>query len=85
MKPIMGKLRQTLVGSGGALAVCVLLLAGVLKVDAVKVADTAGPKPRYTEQGIVYSPKVTDLSALLEDDELAAEEAAAAVRLTQLK
>lgn len=80
VKPVLSKLRTTLLGSGAALMACVLVLATVLAVDTPP-ADQAPAPRKYTDAGVVYSQKVSDLSQLLSDDVLAEEEAKAQVTM----
>ncbi|KAJ9531143.1 hypothetical protein QJQ45_000856 [Haematococcus lacustris] len=78
VKPVMAKLRTTLIGSGLALALCASALAGAISssTDADGMYGRGAGKPRVTSDGLIFSSKVSDLSQLKEDDELAAAEAA---------
>jgi len=84
VKPVMSKLRTTLIGTGAALGVCAVALTGL--ISAASDADgmygrgaAAPPPPRaYTAGGPIFSDAVTDLGVLADDDEAAAAEAAAA-------
>lgn len=85
VKPALAKLQQTLIGSGAALLVTSVVLAGLIKAGADAdgvygrgAARGLGATPRVVAEGIIFSDKVQDLQQLKEDDELAAEEAAAA-------
>lgn len=79
VKPVMRKLRSTLVGSGASLLATSLLLliimqSGIEGLDERTMART----PRVvTSDGVIYSDRVRDLSSLAYDDELAAAEAEA--------
>lgn len=77
VKPVLAKLRQTLIASAGALVFSTLVLAGVVQfngpLDSGKIR-----KPReVTNDGIIFSDRVRSLSQLAEDDEAAEAEAAA--------
>lgn len=84
VKPVLAKLKGTLIGSGVALATLSLSLAAVISAstDADGVYGRgAARKVRQTQDGTpVFSSKVYSPSQLLEDDQLASEEAAAQVR-----
>jgi hypothetical protein len=77
--------RTTLIGTGGVLLACAVLLFSLIQLGA----DADGMYGRgagraavraVTDKGVVFSSRVTDLGQVLYDDELAAEEAAAQVR-----
>lgn len=77
VKPVLGRLKSTLVGSGAVLLLTSLFLVGVLKVDP-QGAEGARPSPKQImADGVVYSSEVKDLRDLINDDRLAQEEAAA--------
>lgn len=80
-KPVLQKLRVTLIGSGILLFLSATLLYGIIRADADEngmYGRSAGRGPRQvTADGIIFGSKLTDLSQLKEDDELAAAEAAA--------
>lgn len=75
-KPVLTKLKATLIGSGAMLLTSALLLFGLIQTDAEATARTVMPS-KVTADGVIFSSKVKDLSQLKEDDELAAAEAAA--------
>lgn len=78
VNPVMRRLRRALLGTGGALA----LTAALLTVSLGATGDVGGagitrPPRVVTNNGIIYSRDVEDLSDLREDDDLAALEALA--------
>lgn len=79
VKPKLALLKRTLLGTGGALAVCSVLLVGLIRTGADAdgiVGRGASRIPRQiTGEGVVFSSKVQHLQDLLDDDVLAAEEA----------
>eukprot|EP00798_Chlamydomonas_sp_ICE-L_P022899 gene22899-30075_t len=81
-KPVLRKLKGTLVGTGVTLAVSAILLTGLVKSGADEdgfYGRGASIRPRMvTNSGPIFSREVTDLSQLRTDDALAAKEAAAA-------
>lgn len=81
VRPVIKRLRSTLLGSGGSLLLTALLLFGFIQADTDSdgmYGRGAARTPRMvTADGVIYSAKVKDLSQLAADDELAAEEAAA--------
>ena len=79
VNPVMRRLRGVMLGTGASLfAACVLLVA-TTRVDADGMYGRSAATPRTVTRdgGIIYSKDVTDLSMLMEDDFLAAEEQAA--------
>jgi len=80
-KPVLQKLRGTLVGTGATLLACAVLLFGLIQTgsdaDGMYGRGAGPPARRVTADGLIFSAKVTDLRQLADDDELAAEEAAA--------
>jgi hypothetical protein len=87
VKPVLSKLKTTLLGSGAALAVLSVSLAVAIGNSADEdgvygrgSARFARIQPRATQDGtVVYSREVADPTKLLYDDDLAAKEAAAQV------
>ena len=75
-KPVLAKLKGTLIGSGTMLLTSALLLYGLIQTDSEAATRTVMP-PKVTQDGVIFSSRVKDLSQLKEDDELAALEAAA--------
>lgn len=82
VKPALARLRTTLLASGAALTLSAVLLFGLIRAgadgDGVYGRGAARPPRALTSEGLpVYSSRVQELSQLVDDDELAAEEAAA--------
>lgn len=77
-KPVLSKLKATLVGSGVLLATSAALLLGLTSSSEADVYGRGLAPRQVTSDGLIFSPKVTDLKLLKEDDELAAAEAKAA-------
>lgn len=81
-KPVLRKLKGTLIGTAATLVISTVLLVGFVKAGADEDGRTgrgAAYQPRMvTSSGPIFSKEVGDLSVLAEDDELAAAEAAAA-------
>ncbi|KIZ07014.1 Uncharacterized protein ycf36 [Monoraphidium neglectum] len=81
VRPVLAKLKSTLVGSAVLLLAATLLLSGLIKAHSDEDGvygrgSNRGPR-QVTSSGVIYSKRVTDLSQLAGDDQLAAEEAAA--------
>eukprot|EP00775_Hariotina_reticulata_P003658 gene3658-3919_t len=81
VRPVLAKVRRTLLGMGVVLLAISVLLLGLIKAgtdeDGV-YGRGARPVPRQvTADGVLYGKRAKDLSQLLNDDELAAEEAEA--------
>eukprot|EP00877_Chromochloris_zofingiensis_P015221 jgi/Chrzof1/9953/Cz04g21270.t1 len=81
VKPVLGKLKNTLLGAGGLLLTCAVLLFGVIKAgtdaDGMYGRGASRVPRQVTADGVLYGKRVKSLSQLANDDELAAEEAAA--------
>lgn len=82
VKPVLTKLRQTLLGAGVVLLTSAVLLGGLIQSgtdeDGVYGRGSGQPVPRQvTSDGVLFGKRVKDLSQLANDDELAAEEAEA--------
>eukprot|EP00879_Flechtneria_rotunda_P001984 GHRR01002159.1.p2 GENE.GHRR01002159.1~~GHRR01002159.1.p2 ORF type:complete len:166 (+),score=64.15 GHRR01002159.1:755-1252(+) len=81
VRPVLAKARRTLVGMGTILLTASVVLYGLMQAGTDTDGDYgrgARPVPRQvTAEGVLYSNRVKDLSQLLNDDQLAAEEAAA--------
>lgn len=83
--PVMRKLRKTMLGTGAGLLISAVLLVGTIRASTDDdgmygrgAAVKRGPMPTtVTNNGIIYSKNVTDLSVFMEDDFAAAEEQAA--------
>lgn len=83
--PVMRKLRKTMLGTGVGLLASAVLLVGTIRASTDDdgmygrgAAVKRGPSPTtITNDGIIYSKNVTDLSVFMEDDFAAAEEQAA--------
>lgn len=83
--PVMRKLRKTMLGTGAGLLASAVLLVGTIRASADDdgmygrgAATKRGATPTtITNNGIIYSKNVTDLSVFMEDDFAAAEEQAA--------
>lgn len=80
VKPVMAKLRSTLIGSGSMLLVCAVILSGIISAtsDDDGVYGRGASMGRQTSDGVIFSKNVKDLAELKEDDDKAAEEARAA-------
>ncbi|KAG1680192.1 hypothetical protein FOA52_000305 [Chlamydomonas sp. UWO 241] len=82
-KPVLQKLKRTMIGSGVALLASSVLLYGLISSESDdngmygRGAAVGAPR-QVTSAGIIFSKDVKDLSVLREDDELAAREAEAA-------
>lgn len=80
VNPVMRRLRGVMLGTGGSLLLASILLVTTTSVDADGMygrGSAATPRMVTRDGGIIYSKDVTDLSVLMEDDFLAAEEQAA--------
>lgn len=80
VNPVMRRLRGVMLGTGGSLLLACILLITTTRVDADGMygrGAAATPRTVTRDGGIIYSKDVTDLSLLMEDDFLAAEEQAA--------
>lgn len=79
VNPVMRRLRGVMLGTGTSLLVACLLLITTTRVDADGMYGRSAATPRTVTRdgGIIYSKGVADLSVLMEDDFLAAEEQAA--------
>lgn len=76
VKPVLLKLRQTLLVSASALLLSSLVLAGVIKINGP--LESQIPRPREINMnGVIYSERVRSLDQLRNDDEAAEAEAAA--------
>ncbi|KAF5840330.1 hypothetical protein DUNSADRAFT_17174 [Dunaliella salina] len=80
VKPIMAKLRSTLIGSGSMLLVCAVILSGIISAtsDDDGMYGRGASMGRQTSDGVIFSKNVKALAELKEDDDKAAEEARAA-------
>ncbi|KAI8476428.1 MAG: hypothetical protein J3K34DRAFT_258620 [Monoraphidium minutum] len=81
VRPVLAKLKTTLLGAAALLLAATLLLSGLIKAHADEDGvygrgSNRGPR-QVTSGGLIYSKRVKDLSQLAGDDELAAAEAAA--------
>jgi hypothetical protein len=82
VNPIISRLRKTMLGTGGGLLVAFALLSGAVSMsadgDGMYGRGAMAVKPsQVTQNGIIYSRNVKDLSTLIEDDDAAAAEQAA--------
>ncbi|GIL69293.1 hypothetical protein Vretifemale_230 [Volvox reticuliferus] len=81
VKPVLAKLRSTLLGSAGLLFLTAVLLFGLIKAgsdaDGMYGRGAARVPRQVLADGVLYSPRVSDLSQLATDDEAAAAEAEA--------
>jgi len=82
VKPVLAKLKGTLIVSAAALVLSAGLLSVLIAADSdadgVYGRGASSPVPRsVTPEGIIYSSKVSNLEQLMYDDEAAAAEAAA--------
>ncbi|PNW83618.1 hypothetical protein CHLRE_05g237050v5 [Chlamydomonas reinhardtii] len=81
VKPVLSKLRSTLVGSAGVLLATAVLLFGLIKAgsdaDGMYGRGAARVPRQILTDGVLYSSRVTDLSQLATDDDAAAAEAEA--------
>lgn len=77
VKPVLAKLRQTLIASAGALVFSTLVLAGVVQFNGPADGGKIRKPREVTSDGIIFSDRVRSLSQLAEDDEAAEAEAAA--------
>ncbi|KAK9815523.1 hypothetical protein WJX72_005035 [[Myrmecia] bisecta] len=81
VKPVLNRLKTTLLASGGGLLLSAILLVGLITsgsdADGVYGRGAARAPRAVMTDGVLYSDKVKDLSALRSDDEAAAAEAAA--------
>lgn len=79
VNPVMRRLRRVMLSTGGSLLIASVLLVTSTRVDADSMYGRgAAVRPRtVTNDGIIYSKNVTDLSVFMEDDFAAAEEQAA--------
>lgn len=79
VKPVLRRLKGVLLGTGGALAGLIVLLNATTG-EAVQAAGQAArqvPQPRVaTATGAIFSPQVSELYELMEDDAAAAAETA---------
>ncbi|PNG99941.1 hypothetical protein TSOC_014264, partial [Tetrabaena socialis] len=81
VKPVLSKLRSTLLGSAAVLLATAVVLVGLIRggTDADGMYGRGASRvPRvYLSDGIIYSPRVSSMSQLVSDDEAAAAEAEA--------
>jgi hypothetical protein len=88
VRPTLAKLRRTLLGCGALLLGCAVVLSALIKTgaDADGMYGRAAARPeigerrkaaRTTPDGVLFGTRASSLSQLMQDDELAAEEAAA--------
>ena len=76
VRPVLSRLRITLQAAGLALVASAAVLTYVVSSTDVERSTMRTPT-QVTAKGVIYSSKVSDLSQLAEDDELANEEALA--------
>ncbi|GLC44649.1 hypothetical protein PLESTB_001329500 [Pleodorina starrii] len=81
VKPVLAKLRSTLLGSAGVLLATSVLLFGLIRAgsdaDGMYGRGAARVPRQVLADGVLYSSRVTDLNQLATDDEAAAAEAEA--------
>ncbi|KAG2496446.1 hypothetical protein HYH03_005670 [Edaphochlamys debaryana] len=81
VRPVLAKLRTTLLGSAAALLASSVVLYGLIKAgsdaDGFYGRGAARVPRQVLSAGVLYSPRVTDLQQLATDDDAAAAEAAA--------
>ncbi|EFJ41307.1 hypothetical protein VOLCADRAFT_98713 [Volvox carteri f. nagariensis] len=81
VKPVLSKLRTTLLGSAGLLLTTAVLLFGLIKAgsdaDGMYGRGAARVPRQVLSDGVLYSARVSDLAQLATDDEAAAAEAEA--------
>jgi hypothetical protein len=89
VRPTLAKLRRTLLGCGALLLACAVALSALIKAgsdsdgmygrSAARRPDTELRRKagRATPDGVLFGARASSLSQLLQDDELAAEEARA--------
>ncbi|KXZ50815.1 hypothetical protein GPECTOR_15g501 [Gonium pectorale] len=81
VKPVLAKLRSTLLGSAGVLLASAVLLFGLIRAgsdaDGMYGRGAARVPRQVLADGVLYSPRVSDLNQLATDDDAAAAEAEA--------